>query len=190
MKSDQEGERLPNEPDETSPSENDATIVGTTANRSRKTRISYRSIPGVVEVVLKEPTSAAFLNRRPDALAATEALDDTPGHAIQRVLHKHNFLQASPLFAAAPPLNLDAEPVAGAAVDSSDQDRFFTLHFSADSDLESILGDLDSLPHVERVVPVPLLFPPSEPTQETSVGSSDELETSPGTLNNQWYIFR
>lgn len=156
---------------------------------SRKALVTYQCIPGVLELVLKENISAAFLNRRPGAPEASDHLVGAEGHAIQRVLHRHDLVQAEPIFSTPSQVNLDA---AAAAVETttSDQDRFFTLHFPTTADLASILREFDDLPHVERVAPVPILFPPSEPTQETFIGSTNVLENPSNMLDNQWYIYR
>lgn len=190
MSSDQQEDGSPNEVNEGGSSPSDAGIERAgSANRSRKTLVTYRSIPGVVQVVLREPINAAFLNRSSAPLLATETPADTPSQGIKAVLRRHKVVQASSTFADMSPLGLDGAAVA-AAPDASDRQRFFTFHFPADADLVNILDDFDNLPDVESVTPVPLLFPPGEPTQETQVGSSALLESSLDVLNNQWYIYR
>src|SRR6185437_9061892 len=74
---------------------------------------------------------------------------------------------------------------------ASGRDRFVTLKFPADADVLSIARELRELPEIARASAVPKFTPPSDPLTEPLVGIDDQVtNTTNGSLQNQWYIFR
>ena len=130
-----------------------------------------------------------------DTAPAIESAVAELSQNLNPILVEHGLRQATLVF------DVPASPPPGAAEAAAQQlpegaelpdlSSFVTLEFGAETDVMSVVAQLNELPEVVRASRVPTAIPPAGPLTEPLVGNSDQVVLNPTTgFENQWYAFR